>query len=244
MVFDNVSFCYDGAGENSLSNISFEARSGSTVGILGGTGDGKTTLVNLIPRFYKPTCGSVYVFGENVLDISPESLRDRIGFVYQKATLFSGTVRENLKFGNENATDEDIVDALKCAQAYEFVMQKDGGLDATVEQEGRNFSGGQKQRLTIARALVKKPSILILDDASSALDYLTESRLRDSIMNLPFKPLTFIVSQRASSVMSADMIIVLDDGNMVGCGTHVDLMKNCDVYREIYESQFGKEETL
>lgn len=242
VVFENVCFRYDGAGEDSLTDISFEAFEGQKVGIIGGTGDGKSTLVNLIPRFYKPTSGKISIFGEDIHTVSPESLRDRIGFVYQKATLFSGTVRENLKFGNENASDEELYEALKCAQAYDFVMQKEGGLDAVVEQEGRNFSGGQRQRLSIARALVKKPSILILDDASSALDYLTESRLRTALSELNFKPLTFIVSQRASSVMNADAILVLDDGKLVEKGTHKELMSSCDVYREIYESQFGKEE--
>jgi len=244
VVFDNVSFCYDGAGEDSLIDISFEARRGQTVGILGGTGDGKTTLVNLIPRFYKPTSGEIKICGEDICSLDPVSLRDRIGFVFQKATLFSGTVRDNLKFGNESATDEELIEALKSAQAYEFVVQKEGGLDAVVEQEGRNFSGGQKQRLTIARALAKRPAILILDDASSALDYLTEARLRGALSNLSFNPLIFIVSQRASSVMNADLILVLDDGRLVGKGAHAELIKSCDVYREIYESQFGKEETL
>lgn len=240
--FENVSFRYDGASENSLYNISFNAKAGQTVGILGGTGDGKSTLVNLIPRFYKATEGRVLINGVDVAFLSPTELRDKVGMVYQRATLFSGTVRENLKLGNSEASDEVLVNALKSAQAYDFIMKKDGGLDAAVEQEGRNFSGGQRQRLTIARALVKAPQILILDDSSSALDYLTESKLRRELLDLSFNPTCFIVSQRASSVMMADIIVVLDDGRAVGIGTHSELMESCGVYREIYESQFGKEE--
>ena len=240
--FDNVSFRYSGASENSLDSISFKVKAGQTVGVLGGTGDGKTTLVNLIPRFYNPTEGRVLINGVDIASVSPISLRQKVGMVFQRATLFSGTVRENLKFGNSDADDEALINALEAAQAYDFIMEKDGGLDAVVEQEGRNFSGGQRQRLTIARALVKAPQILILDDSSSALDYLTESKLRRELLNLSFNPTCFIVSQRASSVMMADIIIVLEDGRAVGIGTHNELMENCNVYREIYESQFGKEE--
>ena len=240
--FDNVSFRYNGASENSLNNISFKVNAGQTVGILGGTGDGKTTLVNLIPRFYKATEGRILINGADVATLSPEELRDKVGMVFQRATLFSGTVRENLKLGNPEADDESLINALKSAQAYDFIMEKEGGLDAAVEQEGRNFSGGQRQRLTIARALVKAPQILILDDSSSALDYLTELKLRRELACLSFNPTCFIVSQRASSVMMSDIILVLDDGCVVGIGTHTELMESCNVYREIYESQFGKEE--
>ena len=240
--FENVSFKYDGASEYSISGVSFKAEAGQTIGILGGTGDGKSTLVNLIPRFYNATDGRVLVNGIDVQELSPESLRDFVGFVFQRATLFSGTVRDNLTLGSPNATDDELLEALKIAQAYDFIMEK-GGLDAIVEQEGRNFSGGQKQRLTIARALAKKPKILIFDDSSSALDYLTESKLRKALSTLPYSATRFIVSQRASSVMMADLIVVLEDGEAVGCGNHTELMKSCDTYREIYESQFGKEES-
>lgn len=240
--FRNVSFRYDGSSENAISGISFKVNRGQTVGILGGTGDGKSTLVNLIPRFYKATEGEVLINDIEVSELSITELRKRIGFVFQRTALFSGTIRENLLFGNENADDNDLIEALKISQAYDFVMAKEGGLDAIVEQEGRNFSGGQKQRLTIARAIVKKPDILILDDSASALDYLTESKLRLELGSLSFNPTRFIVSQRASSVMSADLIIVLEDGKAVGVGTHSELIKKCSEYREIYESQFGKEE--
>ncbi len=242
VTFDNVSFKYDGASEYSLSNVSFNAEAGQTIGILGGTGDGKSTLVNLIPRFYNATDGRILINGTDVQTLSPESLRNSVGFVFQRATLFSGTVRDNLTLGNPDAADEDLIESLKIAQAYDFVSDK-GGLDATVEQEGRNFSGGQKQRLTIARALAKKPPILIFDDSSSALDYLTESKLRNALSSLDYPATRFIVSQRASSVMTADLIVVLEDGKAVGCGDHTELMKSCDTYREIYESQFGKEES-
>lgn len=242
--FKDVSFCYDTGSENSLTNISFSAEKGQSIGILGGTGDGKTTLINLIARYYKATSGKITVNGENIDNISPEALRDKVCVVFQRAVLFSGTIRENLLMGNPDATDEDLIEALKIAQAYDFVEAKSGGLDCIVEQEGRNFSGGQKQRLTIARAIVKKPSVLILDDSSSALDYLTESKLRAELSKLSFKPLLFIVSQRASSVMNADMILVLEDGKIAGHGTHEELIKNSSAYREIYQSQFGKEENL
>ncbi len=239
--FKNVSFAYPDSSESSLKNISFSLSSGQTVGILGGTGDGKSTLVNLIARFYPATSGEVLINGENVNSYTPESLRRNVGFVFQKAKLFSGTVRDNVAMGCDTVSDEDIVTALKLSQSYDFVMEKDGGLDAVVLQGGKNFSGGQKQRLTIARALAKKPKILVLDDASSALDYLTESHLKKALSTLPFAPATFIVSQRASSVMWADFIVVLNDGEMVGCGKHDELIETCQIYREIYESQFGRE---
>lgn len=239
--FKNVSFTYPDASEKSLKDISFSVQSGQTVGILGGTGDGKTTLVNLIARFYPATSGEVLINGENVNNFAPSSLRENVGFVFQKAKLFSGTVRDNVAMGCESVTDEDVETALKLSQSYDFVMEKDGGINAVVLQGGKNFSGGQKQRLTIARALAKKPKILVLDDASSALDYLTESHLKKALSTLSFSPALFIVSQRASSVMWADLIVVLNDGEMVGCGKHDELLETCQVYREIYESQFGRE---
>ncbi len=240
VVFDNVSLRYDGAGDVSLKNITFTAKQGETVGVIGGTGDGKTTLVNLIPAFYSATEGRVLVGGKNVEEYSKTSLRSRIGIVPQRAMLFGGTIRDNMKWGNENATDEEIMTALEIAQAKDFVMAKEGGLDYRIEQGGKNLSGGQRQRLTIARAIVSKPEILILDDSSSALDYLTDLSLRRALSSLSCT--VFIVSQRASSVMNADRIIVLDDGEMVGCGVHSDLLASCAVYREIYETQFTSEE--
>ena len=230
---------YTGGGEAALKNISFTAARGETVGVIGGTGSGKTTLVNLIPHFYDVSEGQVCVDGQNVQSSGlQEYLRNRIGVVPQKATLFKGTVRENLLWGRADATDEELMQALKIAQAEEFVLEK-GGLDAPVEQGGKNFSGGQKQRLTVARALVRNPDILILDDSSSALDYATDAALRAEIKKL--NTTTFIVSQRASSVMHADKIIVLDDGVAVGIDTHENLLKGCEVYREIYLSQYDGE---
>ena len=238
--FKNVSFKYEGAGDTSLKNISFFAKSGDTVGVIGGTGDGKSTLVNLISAFYSVTEGEVLVGGKNVEEYSKTSLRSFIGVVPQKAVLFSGTIRENMLWGNENATDEEIMEALEIAQAKDFVMAKDGVLDYYIEQGGKNLSGGQRQRLTIARAIVSKPRILILDDSSSALDYLTDLNLRRSLAKLSCT--VFIVSQRASSVMNSDNIIVLEDGEAVGQGKHSDLLESCTVYREIYETQFTGEE--
>ncbi|MDO5545335.1 MAG: ABC transporter ATP-binding protein [Eubacteriales bacterium] len=239
--FRDVTARYAGSASPSLEHISFHARPGQTIGIIGGTGSGKTTLVNLIPRLYDAAEGAVLLDGKNVRDYNMVSLRQKIGVVPQKAVLFKGTIRQNLKWGNENATDDQLWQALKTAQAQEVVQGKDGGLDAPVEQGGANFSGGQRQRLTIARALVRKPSILILDDSASALDYATDANLRMAIRNMDNPPTTFIVSQRAASVRYADEILVLDDGLLVGRGTHDDLLKNCPTYQEIYYSQFPKE---
>lgn len=240
--FEKVSIRYYADAEPSLEGISFTVKKGQTVGILGGTGSGKTTLVNLIPRFYDATQGIVRLNGVDVKEYSLEALRSRMGIVPQKAVLFRGTIRDNLKWGREDASDEDLWSALRAAQAEDFVRKKEGGLDAVVEQNGRNFSGGQRQRLTVARALVRKPEILILDDSASALDYATEAALRVALKNLSFPCTTFLVSQRASSVRHADLIIVLDDGEAVGMGTHDALIESCEVYREIYYSQFEKEE--
>lgn len=240
VAFENVSLKYIGSAEESLKNISFTANKGEIIGIIGGTGSGKSSLVSLIPHFYDATDGTVYVNGTDVKAQDAQTLRSKIGFVLQKAVLFKGTVRENLKWGNKNASDEEMIEALKNAQALETMNEK-GGLDAEIRQGGANLSGGQKQRLSVARALVRKPEILILDDSSSALDFATEAAMRKAVLNLSYKPTVFIVSQRASSVMFADCIIVLDDGICVGLGTHDELLKNCEVYREIYESQFSKE---
>ena len=239
--FRDVTARYAGSASPSLEHISFHARPGQTIGIIGGTGSGKTTLVNLIPRLYDVSEGAVLLDGKKVQDYDMISLRQRIGVVPQKAVLFKGTIRQNLKWGNENATDNELWDALKTAQAQEVVQGKDGALDAPVEQGGANFSGGQRQRLTIARALVRKPSVLILDDSASALDYATDANLRMAIRNMENPPTTFIVSQRAASVRYADEILVLDDGLLVGRGTHDDLLENCPTYQEIYYSQFPKE---
>lgn len=240
--FRNVSLQYKGAGEDSLSDLSFSVRPGETIGVIGGTGSGKTSLVNLIPRFYDATSGEVLVRGANVQSYPLEELRSMIGVVPQKAVLFQGTVRENLKWGNPDATDDELWDALASAQAQEVVESKKGGLDFEIEQAGRNLSGGQRQRLTIARALVRRPRILILDDSSSALDFATDAALRKSIRELPYSPTVFLVSQRASSIQYADKIIVLDDGEAVGIGTHEELLRDCAVYQEIYNSQFRKED--
>ena len=239
--FKNVTARYAGSASPSLEHISFHARPGQTIGIIGGTGSGKTTLVNLIPRLYDASEGAVLLDGKNARDYNMVSLRQKIGVVPQKSVLFKGTIRQNLKWGNENATEDELWDALKTAQAQEVVLGKDGGLDAPVEQGGANFSGGQRQRLTIARALVRKPSILILDDSASALDYATDANLRMAIRNMDNPPTTFIVSQRAASVRYADEILVLDDGLLVGKGTHDDLLRDCPTYQEIYYSQFPKE---
>jgi ABC-type multidrug transport system fused ATPase/permease subunit len=223
-----------------LEDISFAVQKGETVGVIGGTGSGKTTLVNLIPHFYEPENGEIWIDGVNVKDTRLQAyLREKIGVVPQKAVLFKGTLKENLLWGKADATDEELYSALEKAQAKEFVLEK-GGLQAKVEQGGKNFSGGQKQRLTIARALVRNPEILILDDSSSALDYATDAQLRLELRKL--KSTTFIVSQRASSVMHADKIVVLDEGKAVGVGTHAQLMQNCAVYQEIYASQYGDRE--
>ena len=240
--FENVSLRYAGAGAESLEHVSFSVRPGETIGVIGGTGCGKTSLINLIPRFYDVTAGCVRVGGVNVRDIRKEALRSTIAVVPQKAVLFKGTIRSNLKWGNEHATDEELYQALAVAQALDVVNSKPGHLDEPVEQGGRNFSGGQRQRLTIARALVKNPDILILDDSASALDYATDASLRRAIRAMDHRPTTFIVSQRASSVRFADQIIVLDDGRVAGIGTHDKLLASCPVYQEIYASQYGSEE--
>ncbi len=239
--FRNVTASYAGAGDPALENISFQVAPGETVGIIGGTGSGKTTLVNLIPGFYNAAEGSVLIDGVDVREYAPEHLRRSIGVVPQKAVLFKGTIRENLCWGRKDATDDQLWKALDIAQAQEVVKGKTGELDAGVSQGGTNFSGGQRQRLTIARALVRKPAILILDDSASALDYATDARLRTAIRAMEDAPTTFIVSQRAASVRYADRIIVLDDGRMVGAGTHEELLQTCGVYQEIYYSQFSKE---
>ena len=238
VVFDHVTMTYEGGGEPSLQDISFTARRGMTVGIIGGTGSGKSTLVNLIPRFYEATEGTVTVFGLPVACHDLPTLRARIGVVPQKAELFKGTIRSNLRFGTETATDQELWKALEVAQAADFVREKEGQLDAVVEQKGRNLSGGQKQRLTIARALVGSPEILILDDSASALDFATDARLRKALRELAGDPTVFIISQRTSSIKAADLIIVLDEGQAVGMGTHEELLGSCEVYREIHESQF------
>lgn len=239
--FRNVTAKYEGAGEASLENISFQAQPGQTIGIIGGTGSGKSTLVNLIPRLYDVSGGAILVDGVSVENYDMESLRKKIGIVPQKAVLFKGTIRENLLWGNDKATDKELWDALDIAQAREVVKDKEGELDAAVEQGGVNFSGGQRQRLTIARALVRKPKILILDDSASALDYATDAALRMAIARMPNPPTTFIVSQRAASVRYADEILVLDDGELAGRGTHGELLESCAVYQEIYYSQFSRE---
>lgn len=241
--FKNVALNYSGEGENTLENISFTVKSGETVGIIGGTGSGKTSLVNMIPRFYDASEGEVLVFGKNVKEYELEELRDNVSVVPQKAVLFKGTIRSNLLWGNENANDDDLNYALEVAQAADFVAEKDGKLDAEVAQFGRNFSGGQRQRLTIARAIVKNAPILIFDDSASALDFATEARLRQAIKGLKNDPTVFIISQRTSSISHADKIIVLDDGAVVGIGKHEELLSTCSVYKEIYDSQFkGGEE--
>ena len=239
--FENVTARYAGAGEASLEHISFSVKPGQTVGVIGGTGSGKTTLVNLIPRLYDAAGGEVRIDGRNVRDYDMTTLRQKIGIVPQKAVLFKGTIRQNLRWGNENATDAQLWEALETAQAREVVKDKEGELDAPVSQGGSNFSGGQRQRLTIARALVRKPAILILDDSASALDYATDASLRQAIRNMKNAPTTFIVSQRAASVRYADLILVLDEGELVGKGTHEELLKSCQVYQEIYYSQFERE---
>lgn len=239
--FSHVSLRYHNAGEAALEEIDFTADKGQTIGIIGGTGSGKSSVVNMIPRFYDASEGSVLVDGKDVRDYSVRELREKIGVVLQKAVLFQGTIRENLKWGKEDASDEELWEALTISQAAEFVREKEGQLDAQIEQGGKNLSGGQRQRLTIARALVKKPEILILDDSASALDYATDAKLRSAIKGMDTDTTVFIVSQRTASIMHADRILVLDDGRLAGVGTHEQLLAQCEVYREIYESQFKKE---
>ena len=240
VAFDHVSLRYQGAGAESLSDVTFTAKKGQTIGVIGGTGSGKTTLVSLIPRFYDATKGQVTLLGQPITAYSKAELNRHVAVVMQKAQLFKGTIRSNLLWGNENATDEELWHALSIAQSEDFVRQKPDKLDDPVEQGGRNLSGGQRQRLTIARALVGHPDILILDDSASALDYATDAALRKALRTLPAEPTLFIVSQRTSSLRHADQIIVLDDGHVVGIGTHDALMQTCEVYREIHESQFRK----
>ena len=239
--FENVEFGYATGGEPALSGISFSVKKGETMGIIGGTGSGKSSLVSLIPRFYDATGGHVYIKGNDVKDYPLGALREMVGMVPQKAVLFKGTIRENLRWGSADATEEEMERALSDAQALEIVKAKPEGLDSPVAQNGKNLSGGQRQRLTIARALIKKPEILILDDSASALDYATDLALRRSLAALSYKPTVFIVSQRASSILHADKIAVLDEGKIVGLGTHDELMQTCPVYREIYYSQYEQE---
>lgn len=239
--FSDVSFCYNEGGEAAVSDITFRVEPGETIGIIGGTGAGKTTLVNLIPRFYDAVSGTVSLFGHDVKEYSFRELRNMVSVVPQKAQLFAGTIRSNLLMGVPEAAEQEIEEALAISQAKEFVDEKDGRLDAYVEQGGRNLSGGQKQRLTLARALLKKAPVLIMDDSASALDFATDARLRQAIKEMKHKPTVFIVAQRASSLMHADKIIVLDDGKIAGMGDHASLLQECDIYREIYETQFKKE---
>ena len=238
--FSHVGLTYAGAGEEALSDISFVAAAGETIGIIGGTGSGKSSIVNLIPRFYEATGGQVLVDGRCVKDYCLKELRGRIGIVPQKAVLFAGTIRENLQWGNAQASDQELMEALSVAQAREFVKEKEGGLDFHIEQGGRNLSGGQRQRLTIARAIAKRPNILILDDSASALDFATDAKLRSAIAGIAGQMTVFIVSQRAASVQHADRILVMEDGKLVGQGTHEELLDCCEVYREIYDSQFKR----
>ena len=239
--FSHVSLRYANAGGDALTDISFAARPGETIGVIGSTGSGKSSLVNLIPRFYDATCGQVLVDGVNVKEYPLDDLRSRIGVVPQKAVLFKGTIRDNLRWGNPDATDAELLEAVQTAQAGEVLAQK-GGLDFELEQGGKNLSGGQKQRFTISRALVKHPRILILDDSASALDFATDAALRKAIREMPGNPTVFIVSQRTSSLQHADQILVLEDGAVVGAGTHEELLESCEVYQEIYQSQFRKED--
>lgn len=239
--FNKVCARYSGGGANALNNISFTAERGQTIGIIGGTGAGKTTLINLIPHFYDASEGEILISGENVNAIGDVQLRDACGIVPQHAVLFKGTIRDNLQWGNKNASDAELNEAIRLACADDIIKAKKNGLNEEVEQSGRNFSGGQRQRLTIARALVRKPEILILDDSASALDYATDAQLRANLHSLDYSPTVFIVSQRTSSILHADKILVLEDGNLVGTGTHEELLKSCELYREIHYSQFEKE---
>ncbi len=239
VAFRHVSLTYPGAGSPALEDVDFEAMPGQTVGIIGGTGSGKSSVAGLIPRFYEATAGQVLVNGVDVRRWPLARLRGMIGVVPQKATLFKGSIRDNLLWGRPDATDAELTAAAGAAQAGDVLAVK-GGLDGAVEQDGRNLSGGQKQRLTIARALVRRPQILILDDSASALDMATDARLRRAIAHLDYRPTVFVISQRTASIMEADLILVLDDGKVVGKGTHEGLLESCPVYREIYDSQFGR----
>ena len=240
--FENVSLCYNESTEPSIENVNFEAMAGETIGIIGGTGSGKSSLIHMIPRFYDATKGTVRIDGKDVRTMPVEAVRQKIGIALQKAVLFKGTIKENLLWGNENATQQELDEAIEASQALEFIDKKENGLESVVEQGGRNLSGGQKQRLTVARALVRRPEILILDDSTSALDYATDAKLRSAIKHLSYHPTVFMVSQRTSSIRHADKILVLDDGQVVGIGTHDELLKNCEVYQEIHYSQYQKEE--
>lgn len=240
--FENVSLCYNESAEPSIENVNFEAMAGETIGIIGGTGSGKSSLIHMIPRFYDATKGTVRIDGRDVRTMPVEAVRQKIGIALQKAVLFKGTIKENLLWGNENATQQELDEAIEVSQALEFIDKKENGLESIVEQGGRNLSGGQKQRLTVARALVRRPEILILDDSTSALDYATDAKLRSAIKHLSYHPTVFMVSQRTSSIHHADKILVLDDGQVVGIGTHDELLKNCEVYQEIHYSQYQKEE--
>lgn len=242
--FSHVSLTYKGTSDTSLSDINFCAEKGQKIGIIGGTGSGKSSLVNLIPRFYDATDGTVKINGRDIKEYQTENLREHIGVVLQKAVLFKGSIADNLRWGKEDATEQEMYEALDISQAREFVDTKQGGLEFQIEQGGRNLSGGQKQRMTIARALVRKPEILILDDSASALDFATDAALRKSIKEMKNQPTVFIVSQRAASIQYADQIIVLDDGAMAGIGTHEELLKDCPIYQEIYYSQFPKEAVI
>lgn len=241
IVFENANLKYAGAGEESLSDLNFQIKKGQVVGVIGGTGSGKTSLVNMIPRFYDASKGTVYVDGIDVKNYKKEEIRKKVGLVPQKAVLFKGTIRDNIRWGNPEATEEEIWKALSIAQAEEIVQNKENKLDFVIAQNGRNLSGGQRQRLTIARALVRKPEILILDDSSSALDYATDAKLRKALQEMEEKPTIFIVSQRTVSIQHADVILVLEDGQIVGMGTHEELLKSCEIYQEIYASQFKQE---
>lgn len=239
--FRNVGLTYKNGGAEALTNIDFKVKRGSTIGIIGGTGSGKSSIANMIPRFYDASRGEVIVDGINVKDYSKDDLRERIGIVMQKAVLFNGSIRANMQWGKGDATDDEINAALEAAQAAEFVAQKEGGLDFVIAQGGRNLSGGQRQRLTIARALVRRPSILILDDSASALDYATDAKLRNAIKNLDYDVTTVIVSQRTASLRNADLILVMEDGEIVGMGTHDELLNSCEVYQEIYNTDSNKQ---
>ena len=242
VVFDHVGLTYAQAGTESLTDIDFSAKAGQTIGIIGGTGSGKSSLVNLIPRFYDATAGAVKINGKNVKDFDLETLREMVGIVPQKAVLFKGTIEDNLCWGKKDATEEELWEALETAQAEEFVRERADGLQAKIDQGGKNLSGGQRQRLTIARALVGHPGILILDDSASALDFATDAALRKALREMKGNPIVFIVSQRTSSIRHADQIIVLDDGMVAGIGTHQELLENCPVYQEIHYSQFDRKE--
>ena len=242
VVFDHVGLTYAQAGTESLTDIDFSAKAGQTIGIIGGTGSGKSSLVNLIPRFYDATAGAVKINGKNVKDFDLETLREMVGIVPQKAVLFKGTIEDNLRWGKKDATEEELWEALETAQAAEFVRERADGLQAKIDQGGKNLSGGQRQRLTIARALVVHPGILILDDSASALDFATDAALRKALREMKGNPIVFIVSQRTSSIRHADQIIVLDDGMVAGIGTHQELLENCPVYQEIHYSQFDRKE--